>query len=77
MADIPGPQSPVLAAILGFAFGAFGLLYVNVNLAGALLLFKFFAGIATMGVLAPLIWISCGFIGYAAAIAHNEKHGHQ
>lgn len=77
MSNRPGPKNPVLAAILGFAFGAFGLLYVNVNLAAAFLLFKLLGGVATMGIAAPLIWLACGFVGYGAAVSHNEKWGYQ
>lgn len=73
----PPAKSPMLAAVLGFAFGAFGLFYVNRNLGVCWATFNVLGGIATAGIAAPIIWLACGFIGYAVASSHNEKYGYR
>ncbi len=65
-------KDPMLAAILGFLFGCFGLLYVSFKHAAIAFVVLFSVGICTGGI-GFLGWFLCGFYGYVIAEDHNEK----
>ena len=66
-------KSPVLAAILGFLFNGFGIMYVSVKQGLFVLGFTFIIGFMTLGIFLPAVWIGCGFWGYLAAKQYNEE----
>lgn len=70
---MPNEKNPVLAAILGFVFGGFGLFYISVGQGIAALAVLFIGGIFTAGAAMPIIWIGCAVWGYNAAIKYNEQ----
>ena len=68
-------KDPIVAAILGFLFGAFGLFYISpfqgfVGL-GVLLAVILFTG----GIGAIMLWMGCAIWGAMAANDWNDKHG--
>lgn len=68
-------KDPLLAALFGFLFGAFGLFYISpfqgfVGL-GVLLAVILFTG----GIGAILLWMGCAIWGAMAANDWNDKHG--
>lgn len=69
---VTGRKSPVLAAILGFFFGAFGLFYISASQGITALVVLFVVGCGSGGAMAPLIWLGCAVWGYVAAEAHNQ-----
>jgi|TARA_B100000959_G_C14912867_1_gene595908 TM2 domain-containing membrane protein YozV len=68
-------KDPLIAAIFGFLFGAFGLFYVSANQGfiglGVLVLLWLITG----GIGVVLLWMGCAIWGAMAAQNWNEDHG--
>jgi len=65
-------KSPGLAFILGFLFGAFGLLYISFKQALWAFIILFLIALITGGS-GLILWFACGIWGYFAAKSYNEK----
>jgi hypothetical protein len=66
-------KSPWLAALLGFLFGGFGLMYVSITQGIVSLLILFVISIITGGAGAIFIWCGSAIWAYLAAINYNER----
>lgn len=67
-------KDPILAAVLGFAFGGFGLMYISLAQGAVALVILVVIGGITGGFAAPFIWLGCGFWGFNAAKNFNALH---
>lgn len=66
-------KDPTIAAMLGFAFGCFGIIYVSwIQAAVGLVLFLTLS-FCTGGLAAPVVWFGFAVWGYIAANKHNES----
>ena len=72
MTYLAGRKDPILAAVLGFLFGCFGLIYVSVKHAAIAFVAIFSIGLCTGGV-GFLGWFLCGVYGYVLAESHNQQ----
>jgi len=68
-------KSPGLAALLGFLFGGFGLMYVSVKKGLITLAVLVIIGLITGGAGAVILWLGCAVYGYFLAIKWNKDHG--
>lgn len=66
-------KSPGLAAVLGFLFGGFGVMYVSFTQGLMAIGATFFVGLLTAGVGFVPMWFACAIWGYVAAQSHNEE----
>lgn len=66
-------KDPVLAAVLGFLFGGFGLFYVSIGQGFAALVVLITISLCTGGVGTIPMWIGCAAWGYLAAENYNKN----
>lgn len=66
-------KSPGIAALLGFLFGGFGLMYVSVAQGFVALGILLVVALITGGAGTPVVWLGCGIWGWVAASNYNEK----
>lgn len=66
-------KSPMLAAVLGFFFGPFGLLYVGFVPALIMLGVNIVVGAITFGIGLFLTWPLCAMVGWSRANLYNKK----
>lgn len=65
-------KKPMVAAVLGFLLGPFGLFYVSASLAITALLCIVGLSIVTGGLAALPTWVSCGVAGWVGAKSANK-----
>ena len=68
-------KSPGIAALLGFLFGGFGLMYVSVKKGLIALVILLIIGLITGGAGIVILWLGCAVYGYFSAIEWNKQHG--
>lgn len=70
---IASEKNPGLATVLGFLFGPLGLLYASVPAALAMFAVNCVVLVVTFGFGLFLTWPVSAYVGYRAAIKHNER----
>lgn len=66
-------KNPLLAAVLGFFLGPFGLLYVSLGGAAKALAYVFFLTLISSGLLGFPTWVGCAVYGWYLADVANKK----